>query len=615
MKRACLAATLCVVVAILVLFLFLRIDGPTQPGRPIAPALLGRSFLEPPFALRAMDGGRVDLRGPDGGATVVAFLAPRDPASVDAGRVLGSLRAAYPTDRLSVVSVHVAPEPPDATEEAPGAVVVHDPTGAIAARFGATSTPEAFVLVGEARRLYQGPCDLHDLKDAVDAAVEGVEPTTTRRDATGTPIPAVATVRASPNYTEDVEPILRRSCRDCHQPGEAAPFPLLTFAQAARRYRDLADVVESRFMPPWKPTAGFGPPLLHDRTLLPDEVATLRAWAVAGAPEGPKLADAPVAPPPARDWKLGEPDLVLEMPEPFEVPADGGDVYRCFVLPTDLPESRWITAIEVLPGNPRVVHHTFAYLDVRGLGRERDAADPEPGYMCFSGFTGDSIFGALGGWTPGNEPHFLNEGIGQNLPPGADVVMQVHYHPVGKVERDQTRLGLHFARRPIRKALQWISACADPAEFDLPAGDPDIGWKAELKIPMDVELHAMTPHMHLLGRSMEARVVGPDGRSRPLIQIDDWDFNRQETYYLREPLRIAEGSTVHIEARFDNSSANPRNPSRPPRAVRWGEGTNDDMMILFLGLTRADQDLTLPGAVDDFMEEFFRRAGVAPDEP
>jgi hypothetical protein len=127
---------------------------------------------------------------------------------------------------------------------------------------------------------------------------------------------------------------------------------------------------------------------------------------------------------------------------------------------------------------------------------------------------------------------------------------------------------------------------------------------------MDVELHAMTPHMHMLGRSMEARVVTPDGRSRPLIRIDDWDFNRQDTYHLRDPLRIPEGSTIHLEARFDNSSANPRNPSNPPREVRWGEGTNDDMMILFLGLTRADQDLTVPGAVDDFMEEFFRRAGV-----
>ncbi|WP_165251935.1 AhpC/TSA family protein [Paludisphaera soli] len=573
------------------------------PGRPLAPGLLGKSFLDGPPALRAIDGRRVDLRPPADGATVVAFLAADDPAA----RGLERLREAFP-GRVATVAAIVGPLPPDADE----AAVVHDPTGAIARRFGATSTPEALVLVGEGRLLYQGPFDLDELREAVAAACAGVEPAVAHRPATGTPIVAADASRRTPTYTQDVEPILRRSCRDCHRPGEAAPFPLLTFAQAARRSRDLAEVTASRFMPPWKPTSGFGPPPLHDRTLLPDEVATLRAWADAGAPEGPPVAPQPPEPAPPGEWALGTPDLILEMPEPFEIPAAGGDVYRCFVLPTDLPEARWITAIEVKPGNPRVVHHTFAYIDVRGLGRSRDEADEGPGYMCFSGFTGDSIFGALGGWTPGNEPHFFGEGVGQNLPMGADVVLQVHYHPVGKVERDRTRLGIHFARKPVKKALQWVSACADPAEFVLPADDSDVGWKAELKIPMDVDLHAMTPHMHMLGRTMEARVETPDGRSRPLIRIEDWDFNRQDTYFLREPLRIPEGSTVHLQARYDNSSANPRNPSRPPREVRWGEGTNDDMMILFLGLTRADQDLTRPGAVDDFMEEFFRRAGVAP---
>ena len=155
---------------------------------------------------------------------------------------------------------------------------------------------------------------------------------------------------------------------------------------------------------------------------------------------------------------------------------------------------------------------------------------------------------------------------------------------------------------------------ADPAEFILPAGDPEIWWQAQLKLPMDVELHALTPHMHLLGSRIEAYVDYPDGRSRPLILIDDWDFNRQDTYYLREPLKLPEGAVVRIKARFDNSEGNPRNPSRPPRTVRWGEGTTDDMMIVFLGLTQAGQDLTVPGSVDTFMEDFFRLAGVTPVE-
>jgi len=584
--------------------------GPEAPARrPLAPSLLGRAFLDGVPALRAVDGRRIDLRPPVGGATVVAFLASDD----DSARVLDGLRELREGSPglVETVAVHVNRDAPGL--DGAGSAVVHDADGSVARRFGVSTAPEAFVLVGEARLLHRGPFEPGELRRAVAAAVRGESPAVASRPAGGRPIPELAP-RATPTYTEDVGPILRQSCRDCHRPGEAAPFSLLTYAQAARRARDLAEVTASQLMPPWKPASEYGPPLLHDRTLLPGEVATLRAWAEAGAPEGPPVAEPPTESTPPGEWALGMPDLVLEMPEPFEIPAAGGDVYRCFVLPTGLAEDRWLTAIEVKPGNPKVVHHTFAYVDVRGLGRSRDEADDGPGYMCFSGFSGDSIFGALGGWTPGNEPHFYGEGVGQNLPKGSDVVLQVHYHSVGKVERDRTRLGLHFARKPVKKALQWVSACADPAEFALPADDPDVRWKAELKIPMDVDLHAMTPHMHLLGRSMQARVETPDGRSRPLIRIDDWDFNRQDTYFLREPLRIPEGSTIHLEARFDNSSANPRNPSRPPREVRWGEGTNDDMMILFLGLTRADQDLTAPGAVDDFMEEFFRRAGVAPVE-
>jgi len=583
---------------------------------PSSPAVLGTPFLRGELALREVDGARIDLRAPDAGATVVVFYSGADAALlVD---FAGSPAIERARSHVLLVAVCVDPDvEPGGPLRGSGAgterfSIVHDSAGEAARRFGASATPEAFVLVGEGRLCYRGK--LAQAGEAVDAVLAGVEPAEPRGEAAGKPLPAFAKARAAPTYGEDVEPILRRCCQACHAPGRSAPFALTSYSSAARRAKDLADVVEQRLMPPWKPASGIGPPLRHDRTLLPSEIATLRAWADAGAPEGP-----PIALPPAADaslaageWTLGTPDLVLEMREEFEIPASGDDVYRCFVLPTNLPEARSITAIEVLPGNPRVVHHTFGYIDVRGLGRSRDESDPGPGYMCFSGFAGDSIFGALGGWTPGNEAHFFGQGIGLNLPRGADVVLQVHYHPSGKVERDRTRLGLHFARTPIRQALQWVSACADPAEFVLPVGDPRIVWEAELTLPMDVELHAMTPHMHLLGQQIEARVRFPDGRSRPLIRIDDWDFNRQDTYYLREPLRLPEGAVIRITGTFDNSEDNPRNPSRPPREIRWGEATTDDMMIVFLALTKSGQDLTVPGSTDDFMEEFFRRAEVAP---
>jgi hypothetical protein len=154
-----------------------------------------------------------------------------------------------------------------------------------------------------------------------------------------------------------------------------------------------------------------------------------------------------------------------------------------------------------------------------------------------------------------------------------------------------------------------------PEEFFLPAGDPDIRVHSTLTVPMDVDLHAMTPHMHLLGKKLWAEVDFPDGRTLPLIKIDDWDFGRQDTYYLREPLRLPAGSVVRLEARYDNTSGNPRNPHKPPRDVLWGESTTDDMLILFLALTQADQDLTRPGARDNFLEEFIRRADLLLERP
>ncbi|WZO97831.1 AhpC/TSA family protein [Isosphaeraceae bacterium EP7] len=567
----------------------------------------GKPFLEEPWTARTVSGTKIDLRSPDRGASVVIFNAPRDLASP---RTAEALRQAHPANRVQVVDICVGDVPPQGLP--PLLSVIDDRDAKLARRFGVGDLPEAFVLVGDGRLSYRGTLD--GIDEALASALSGHAPAAISDQAIATHRPAPPIV-TTPTFYGDVEPILRRSCRSCHQPGQSAPFSLITHAQAAKRAGDLADVAERRLMPPWKPDPAESPPLLHDRTLLADEIATLRAWADAGAPAGqalsrtPEPAAASINP---SGWALGEPDLILEMPEEFAIPAEGGDVYRCFVMPTNEPTDRAITAIEVQPGNPRVVHHTFSYLDVRGLGRERDTSDPGPGYMCFSGFTGDRIFGALGGWTPGNEAHFYGEGIGLNLPKGADVVMQVHYHPSGKPETDRTRLGIHFARKPIRQSLQWISACADPETFELPPDESRILVEAELTIPMDVDLHAITPHMHLLGRMITASVNTPDGRTRPLIHIDDWDFNRQDTYYLREPMHLPEGSVIRVLARFDNSAGNARNPSSPPKGVRWGEATTDDMMILFLALTRSGQDLTQPGSKDDFMDEFFRRAASLP---
>ena len=408
---------------------------------------------------------------------------------------------------------------------------------------------------------------------------------------------------AAPTYAGEVAAILQRRCQECHRKGQLGPFELISYAQARKRADQLASVVESRRMPPWKATPGVGPRYRNDLSLTAEEVAALVAWAGAGAPEGdPARAPAPREFP-GEGWELGTPDLVLEAPE-FRVPADGPDLYRCFVLPTGLAESRYVTAVEFRPGNRRVVHHNLCYIDAGGEARAKDAEDAGPGYACLTG-PGVQVAGDLGIWTPGNEPARLPEGVGRRLPRDANVILQVHYHPTGKPEVDRSRIGLHFARGPIRRTVLWN--CATDLRMRLPAGDPDVVVRGEWPVPVDVEALAVFPHMHGLGRKIAVSISFPDGRERELVRIDDWDPAWQNTYYFEEPLEIPGGSVLKVVGHFDNSAANPRNPNSPPKEVAWGEGITDEMLNGYLFMTRKGQDLTRPGERDDLAEIFARQ--------
>ena len=216
------------------------------------------------------------------------------------------------------------------------------------------------------------------------------------------------------------------------------------------------------------------------------------------------------------------------------------------------------------------------------------------------------IHGDLGGWAPGNQPTQLPDGIGRALPSKADVIIQIHYHPSGKAEVDRTRIGLRFARKPIRQVMHWNAA----VNFDmkLPAGESNIEIQAAWPVPVDLIAHAVVPHMHLLGKDMLMSVTFPDGRSQDLIKIDDWDFNWQYSYYFEHPLELPKGSVVKVVAHYDNSAGNPRNPNHPPKDVAWGEATTDEMCIGFIGVTKKGQDLTRPGEKDDLMDIFRAQA-------
>ena len=273
----------------------------------------------------------------------------------------------------------------------------------------------------------------------------------------------------------------------------------------------------------------------------------------------------------------------------------------CFVIPTNLPKDVYIEAIDYRPGNRKVVHHILSYVDTSGQARKRDAADPGPGYTCFSGPEVE-IHGDLGGWAPGNEPSVLPEGVGRSLPKGADVIMQVHYHPNGKPETDRSRIGLYFAKKPVKQTLHWNFAL-DPG-LELKPGESNHEAKAYWKTPVDLMAYAVTPHMHLLGKNMTISITYPDGRAEDLVKIGDWDFNWQNTYYFEKALELPKGTILSVVAHYDNSESNPRNPNHPPKLVKWGEATTDEMCIGFLAVTKKGQDLTKPGEKDDLLQIF-----------
>jgi hypothetical protein len=398
-----------------------------------------------------------------------------------------------------------------------------------------------------------------------------------------------ATARAlePPTFSDEVVRILQARCQTCHRPGEHAPFPLLTYRDAYERRDDIRDAVSARVMPPWKPVPAFGD-FLEPRRLSETELTTLVRWIEAGAPEG----DAAKLPPPLmfpKGWKLGPPDHVLEMAETYTVPGRASDVYRCFVIPTKFPEDRWVTKVEYAPGDRKLVHHVLSYIDTTSAAEALDRADPGPGYTCFGG-PGFLPAGGLGGWAPGVQPRVMAAGVGMLLPKGANVVVQMHYNNSAPESRtDRTRIGLHFATSPIDKRQRSIAVL--DRTFTIPAGARRHEVRASWTVPPGRDLHAdtITPHMHLLGREMKVTATYPDGAVRPLIHIDDWDFNWQGNYTFAQPVPLPAGTRIDMVAVFDNSADNLRQPSRPPRPVSWGEGTTDEMAIVFLGIT-ADRE-------------------------
>jgi Redoxin len=379
-------------------------------------------------------------------------------------------------------------------------------------------------------------------------------------------------------FTEHVAPIVFNNCATCHRPGEGAPFSLLNYRDVKKRGHLIQNVVSSGYMPPWPPAKGWGH-FQDERRLSGEQLSVLDRWVASGMIEGPPDKLPPLPAFPQGGWTLGKPDMIVTLPEPFDVPADGKDVYRIFVLPLDLSEAKWVTAVEIRPTARSVVHHAIYFLDSTGAARKLDAADPGQGF----GRMGFPRTGTLGGWAVGATPRRLPMNLAHSLPKGSDLVVQMHFHPSGKAEREQTSFGLYFAKEAPKKRLLGAQA---PMAFGIATelgtqgirpGEKDFTIRGEWTVPFDIDVVSIGGHAHYLCTTMKAIAELPDGKELKLFAIDDWDFNWQGRYNYVEPVRLPKGAVVRTTLVYDNSSDNPRNPTKPPVLVRWGEGSTDEM--------------------------------------
>jgi tetratricopeptide (TPR) repeat protein len=391
-------------------------------------------------------------------------------------------------------------------------------------------------------------------------------------------------------FNRDIAPIFFRYCAPCHRPGEAGPFPLLTYRDAKTHARQIVALVSKRFMPPWLPE----PQELRfaDELRLSDEqIALIQEWAEQGAVEGVP-ADLPAAPQFVPGWQLGRPDEIIEAEKPYTLPASGSDMYWNFIFRTPVDGTRWLRAIEIRPGDKRVVHHANILVD-RNQSARRMEAVPRAGFPGMElkieseTFDPDSHFFF---WKPGTVPRPEPEGMSLRLDKDTDLVLNIHLQPSGKAEKIHPNLGLYFTDKPATH-FPLLLQLENDRQLDIPPDEKHFLVTDEFTLPVDVDLLAIYPHAHYLGKDLQALATLPDGSTKTLIHIPQWNLNWQAVYRYADPLPLPKGTTISMRYIYDNSSENLANPNNPPRRVVAGNRSSDEMAHLWLQvLPRASSD-------------------------
>jgi peroxiredoxin len=521
---------------------------------------------------------------------VVAFLGTECPLVKQYSVRLAEIREKYKSEGLELIGVNSNVQ--DSLEEI-GAFarrqniefpLLKDPDGKIAEHFGATRTPEVFVLDSKRAVCYYGRIDdqfgvgymkptaeARDLTAAIDELLAGGKVSTPHQPATGCRIgrkrsASSDSAQSEVTFSNQIIRILQARCIECHRAGEIGPMDLTNYEEVAGWAEMIQEVIHDGRMPPWHASPHHGK-FVNDRSLSEQEIKLIDQWVAAGAPEGDRK-DLPEPTKYTEGWQLPKaPDLVVQMADkPFQVPARGDVRYQYFRVDPGFKEDKWLKAAEIQPSNRAVVHHVLVFVREKG---------------SFQGLKGDRGF--LVGYVPGTRVAPYPDGLAKRIPAGSELVFQVHYTPIGTPQEDLTKLGMIFAEAD---SIQYevVTTSAVQVRLNIPPGDAN--YKTDATTPEqlpDSELLLMSPHMHLRGKAFRYTLLKPDGTRDILLDVPNYDFNWQTAYRLQEPLRVEAGSKMYCEAVFDNSEENLNNPD-PSARVRWGDQTYEEMMIGYFDL-------------------------------
>jgi mono/diheme cytochrome c family protein len=378
---------------------------------------------------------------------------------------------------------------------------------------------------------------------------------------------AGAAVAETPTYSADVAHIMEEKCVSCHRPDGGAPVSFTSYRKVMNYAPMIREVIDDGRMPPWHSDDAHGK-FINDRRLTDAEKETLFAWIDGDTPEGDP-AHLPAPKTYESDWRIGDPDMVFDLPKTVDVPADGVMPYLYFETPTNFTEDRWIQAAEAKPGNPNVVHHIIVFC--------KEQREQGGGIGVGRGF--------VDGYAPGDSPMMLPPNVGLKLPAGGTLVWQMHYTPTGRAERDRSQFGIRFCKE--KPAVEMLTGSVLESDFVIPAGAENHRVSATMRLREDVTVLSMTPHMHLRGKSFDYTAVLPDGTQEDLLSVPAYDFNWQTSYKLAEPRFFPAGTRIRCVAHYDNSEKNFANPD-PEKSVRWGDQTWEEMMIGFFSYIPGD---------------------------